>query len=56
MGNFDDAIRGPLSCPQCQACDLPTPAKPTLEREPNGTYTCSMCGHNFKPPTWQVKK
>lgn len=24
-------------------------AKPTLEKEQNGTYTCTCCGANFKP-------
>lgn len=36
-----------LRCPHCGAQDKPFPAKPTLEREQNGSYTCSTCGHNF---------
>ena len=38
-----------LLCPRCAAQDIPN-AKPTLEREQNGTFTCTTCGHNFAPP------
>lgn len=44
-----------LVCPHCGAVDLPRSSAghvplPTLEREQNGTYTCTTCSTNFTPP------
>jgi ribosomal protein L37AE/L43A len=41
-----------LHCPHCKAEDLIAPScpKPTLEHEQDGSYTCSMCGTNFRAP------
>lgn len=39
-----------LVCPKCGEADVPT-AKPTLEREQNGSLTCCNCGTNFYAPT-----
>jgi transcription elongation factor Elf1 len=53
MGEFERAVRqlydSERHCPACGAFDLPSPAKPTLEREQNGSLTCCSCGHNFRP-------
>lgn len=44
-----------LTCPKCGAMNLPAAlaAKPTLEQEQDGSYTCATCGTGFKAPTWQ---
>ncbi len=52
VSNFRDAIRHtkdgePIICIRCGSCDLEPPAKPTLEREQDGSVTCSCCGANF---------
>ena len=39
-----------LNCTKCGAGNKPPPAKPTLEREPDGSVTCSCCGSNFPLP------
>lgn len=49
--NFRQAI-GPdvIICPHCGATDIPgASVKPTLEPEPGGRFTCTICGHNFLP-------
>jgi DNA-directed RNA polymerase subunit RPC12/RpoP len=52
MGPFDDARRYfadlEVTCPHCGARDLPTPAKPTIEREPDGSYSCTTCAHAWR--------
>ncbi len=48
LGNFDHAIlTQPIQCPKCHAEDLVGHAKPTLEREPDGSFTCTCCAHHF---------
>lgn len=52
MSNFREAaklVASDVRCPKCQSIDLPAPAKPTLEREQNGSFTCCSCGCNFTP-------
>lgn len=52
MGAFDAAVRdwleSQLHCPACKAMNKPH-AKPTLEREQNGSRTCTTCSHNWIP-------
>ncbi len=56
--NFTDAhseIQEPRMCRKCGAMDLPAAfgAKPTLEREQDGSYTCTCCSFHFtlaRPP------
>lgn len=38
-----------LTCPHCGKQNLQPPAKPSLEPEQNGSYTCSQCGTNWTP-------
>jgi len=49
---FRDAVRqlldSELRCPKCGAMNLPPPARPTLEREQDGSLTCAQCGTNFR--------
>lgn len=53
MSAFREAVRRQLGveiviCPKCAAQDIPG-AKPTLERESDGTMNCAQCGHTWKP-------
>ncbi len=49
MGNFNAAIGHVLVCPHCGETDVPK-AKPTLEKEQDGSYTCRTCSWNFRAP------
>lgn len=45
-----------LVCKKCGAMNLPgSLAKPTIEQEQDGTYTCSMCGCNFPHTSWAYR-
>ncbi len=52
MDAFHGALRtmrdDPRRCPHCHAADIPG-AKPTLEREPDGSLTCTMCSYHWIP-------
>lgn len=51
MGEYDKARRAmedaERQCPNCQAQNI-RGAKPTLEPEQDGSFTCATCSHNWK--------
>lgn len=47
-GEYDKAVAALVRCPMCGAMNLPD-AKPTLEPEPDGRLTCTVCSLNFRP-------
>jgi transposase-like protein len=54
-GNFDEAIRSnDVTCPRCGARDI-AGASPTLEREQDGRFTCTVCSHNFAASSWAYR-
>jgi transposase-like protein len=41
-------IEEPLICPHCKSQDI-RGAKPTLEREQDGSYVCATCSYSWMP-------